>query len=263
MHVSSQGRGKDLLLVHGLGSHSHSWRLIAPALERERHLLMVDLPGHGRTPAEEDSGTFTGQARSLAGFLRAEGMEGVDMVGTSLGGQLVLEMARRGLAGSVVALSPGGFWMGWERLYMESSMLLSSRLLRTLGPSLPLFCANLAGRSTLLAQLSAHPWELPADLVAEELESYACTPVLEPLTVNLAHRPMQEGPAAPGTGRLAIGWGRRDGLCLPQQAVRAAAAFPGARLAWFEDCGHFPAWDRPAETARLILETVGPTPQVV
>jgi pimeloyl-ACP methyl ester carboxylesterase len=146
---------------------------------------------------------------------------------------------------------------------MESSMLLSTRLLRTLGPSLPLLCANPAGRRALLAQLSAHPWDLPADLVAEELESYARTAVLEPLTVNLAHGLMQEGPAAAGTVRMAIGWGRRDGLCLPQQADRAAAAFPGARLAWIEDCGHFPAWDRPAETARLILDTVGPTPEAV
>jgi len=32
------------------------------------------------------------------------------MVGSSLGARLVLEMARRGRAGSVIALDPGGFW---------------------------------------------------------------------------------------------------------------------------------------------------------
>jgi pimeloyl-ACP methyl ester carboxylesterase len=256
MHVSSAGRGKDLLLVHGLASHSHTWRLVAPLLEKERRIILIDLPGHGRSPAEEDSATFEGQARSLAAFLKEEGLEGVDMAGSSLGGQLVLEMARRGLAGSVVALSPGGFWMGWERTYMESSLILSSRMLRTLGPAIPALCANPATRSALLAQLSARPWSLPAELVEEELKSYARSPILEPLTANLAAGPVQQDPAAPGTGPMTIAWGRRDGLCLPQQAERAAAAFPEARLAWIENCGHFPLWDQPGEAAKLILETV-------
>ena len=44
-------------------------------------------------------------------------------------------------------------------------------------------------------------------------------------------------------------------LLLPRQAARAQAAFPPARLHWFEQCGHYPHWDQPAETARLILET--------
>ncbi len=255
MHVCSAGEGKALLLVHGLGSHSHTWRRVVPSLARDRRLIMVDLPGHGRTPAEEDSATFTGLARSLADFLRAEGLEGVDMAGYSLGAQLVLEMARRGLAGSVVALSPGGFWMGWERFYAEASLLLSSRLLRTLRPTVPVLAANPAMRSALLAQLAVHPWTLPAELVAEELESYARTETFEALAVNLAHGPQQQGPAAPNAGRVTIGWGRQDRLCLPQQAERAVVAFPGARLVWFDDCGHFPHWEQPEETVRQILET--------
>lgn len=39
------------------------------------------------------------------------------MVGRSLGARLVLEMARRGRAGSVIVLDPGGFWQGWERTF--------------------------------------------------------------------------------------------------------------------------------------------------
>ena len=28
-------------------------------------------------------------------------------------------------------------------------------------------------------------------------------------------------------------------------------------LHWLRDCGHFPMWDQPAETVRIILETTG------
>jgi pimeloyl-ACP methyl ester carboxylesterase len=46
-------------------------------------------------------------------------------------------------------------------------------------------------------------------------------------------------------------------VCLPRQAERALARFPDAKLHWFEDCGHFPMWDKPAETVQVILNSTG------
>jgi pimeloyl-ACP methyl ester carboxylesterase len=74
---------------------------------------------------------------------------------------------------------------------------------------------------------------------------------------DLARGPEQRGPAAPSSGRVTLGWGRQDRLCLPRQAARAQAAFPSARLHWFDDCGHLPAWDQPEATTRLILANTG------
>ena len=96
MHYTRSGRGKPLLLVHGLGATSGSWDTIAPALSQDREVIAIDLPGHGQTPEEADSGTFDGLARSLDEWLGAENLTGIDMVGSSLGARLVLEMARRG-----------------------------------------------------------------------------------------------------------------------------------------------------------------------
>ena len=73
---------------------------------------------------------------------------------------------------------------------------------------------------------------------------------------ELARGPLQQGSALT-PGRVTIGWGRHDRLLLPRQAARAQAAFPSARMHWFERSGHFPHWDQPAETARVILETNG------
>ena len=36
--------------------------------------------------------------------------------------------------------------------------------------------------------------------------------------------------------------------------ARAQAAFPHATLHWFDRCGHFPHWDQPRETVRLVLD---------
>ncbi|WP_300975359.1 alpha/beta fold hydrolase [Sphingomonas sp. LHG3406-1] len=256
MHVVDHGRGKPLLLVHGLGSSGHAWEPVLAPLAAARRVMVIDLPGHGRSPAEKDSGTFAGLVRSVAEWLAAERMTGVDMVGSSMGARLVLELARKGLAGNVVALDPGGFWEGWERQLVVASLTASRALVKGLKPALPALAGNAVGRSALLAQLSARPWALDGAFVAAELKALAETPTVPSLIKDLGYGPGQQGVADTGR-RLAIGWGCHDRLCLPVQAKRAVKRFPSARLHWFEHSGHFPLWDEPRETVRLVAEVCG------
>ena len=253
INVVRQGRGRPLLLVHGLGGSWRSWSPILAALAGHREVVAIDLPGHGGSPAEADSGTFAGLAASLERFILNEGMENVAAVGSSMGARLVLEMARRGRVGPVIALDPGGFWRGWERAFFGATIGGSIKLVRALAPALPAICRSAAGRTALLAQLSAKPWALSPDLVAGELQSFASTRTFDALVHDLSKAPEQTGPAALSSGPVTIGWGRQDHLCLPGQAKRALGAFPGAALHWFEHSGHFPLWDQPEETVRLIL----------
>ena len=254
MNYVRTGRGKPLLLVHGLGSSWRAWSAIIPRLEGERELIAIDLPGHGKTPAEADSDTFAGLVRSFETWLCDQGLAGTDMAGSSMGGRLVLEMARRGRSGAAVALDPGGFWAGWERGYVSATLHGSVLALRGLRKVLPALSHNAVARTALLAQLSARPWALDGDLVADELASFADTRTFDALLKNLAYGPVQHGPEAPQAGPVTIGWGRHDRLCFPVQARRALEAFPKARMVWFDHSGHFPMWDQPAETSAAILE---------
>jgi pimeloyl-ACP methyl ester carboxylesterase len=195
-------------------------------------------------------------AESLERWLKAEGLTSADLVGSSLGARLVLEMSRRGQSGAVVALDPGGFWEGWERHFIKSSLAASVVLLRSIRPVLPVMAHNPFARSMLLAQLCARPWELNGNLVEVELQSFADTPNFDALVDDLAYGPKQEGPAAPGSGSITIGWGRHDRLCFPAQAFRAQDAFPGSRVVWFERSGHFPMWEEPEETVRIIKQGI-------
>lgn len=256
MHHTRSGRGKPLLLIHGLGGSHRSWDTIMTALAKEREVIALDLPGHGETPAEADSGTFNGLARSVEHWLVSENLEAIDMVGSSMGARLVLEMARRGRGGAVVALDPGGFWQGWERTFFRTTITASIAAVRAMQPALPAITGNVAGRSALMLQLSAKPWALDPSLVLNELRSFAGTSTFDLLVKDLATGPMQEGPAATDAP-VVIGWGRKDRLCLPKQAHRAMAAFPKSKMHWFEKSGHFPMWDQPMETIRVILGAMG------
>ena len=224
-----------------------------------RHeLIAVDLPGFGATPPLERPVTFEGLADSLQAFILEQGLEETATVGSSMGARLALELARRCVTGATVALDPGGFWSRLEKRLFAATIGASQLLLRSLQPSIPRLAASAAARTVLLGQLSAAPWRLPEALASRELRSLAQSPSFSETLSALIHAEPQGGMIG-GAARhpIAIGWGRRDRVTFARQALRAAEQFPDAKLHWFERCGHFPHWDAPAETVRLILTTVG------
>jgi pimeloyl-ACP methyl ester carboxylesterase len=255
MNYIRRGAGKPLLLLHGIGGSWRSWQTIIEDLAAEREVIAVDLPGFGNTPPLAGPVTIGTLADAVTAFLHGQNLIGIDAVGSSMGARLVLELARRGgVLGAVVSLDPGGFWQGWEIPVFYHSVAVSTKLVRALQPAMPFLTGNAATRTALFAQFSAHPWRLPAHVALDEMRSFAHAPSFNELLHNLAYGEVQRGaPAGSIKAPLVIGWGQQDRVCIPRQAPRALEKFPDARLYWFENCGHFPQWDQPAETVRLVL----------
>ena len=256
MNYIRRGAGKPLLLVHGIGGSWRSWQTILDDLATEREVIAVDLPGHGDTPALKGETTMATLADAVTEFLDENDLTGVDVVGSSMGARLVLELARRGGAvGGVVSLDPGGFWQGWQIPVFYHSINLSIKLVRALQPVMPQLTQNVVARSLLFAQFSARPWRIPPKVALDEMRSFAASPVFDELLYNLAYGEEQKGaPKNSIVNPLIIGWGRRDRVCLPSQARLALEKFPDAQIHWFDRCGHFPQWDKSQETVRLILD---------
>ena len=183
----TEGSGSKLLLIHGLGGSGGTWSPIIPLIAGQREVLTIDLPGHGNTAARADSGTFVGLANHLQEYIEENGLTAVDVAGFSLGGRLVLEMARRGCVRNVVALNPGGFWRGWERTYFKWTLTASQKLLHALKGQMGALSGSSIARTALLAQLSARPWALDETMVEKELVSFAVTPTVVPLILSLIH----------------------------------------------------------------------------
>lgn len=251
-----EGAGRPLVLVHGLGSNLANWSPVLADLRREREVIAVDLPGFGESSPLDGDVTIATLTDSVEQFLVEQKLQDADVVGSSMGARMVLEMARRGHGGNVVALDPGGFWTDAQVKVFGATVAASIALVRGIQPALPALTSTAAGRTALLLQFSAAPWKLDQDVVLTELRSFKQAQSIWPAFEALVKGPKQDGMAA-GTakGRIVIGWGRNDRVTLPSQAERAESLFPDAQLHWFDRCGHFPHWDRPAETMRLILDS--------
>ena len=254
MHHIRLGKGKPLLLIHGIGGSWRSWNSVLDGLSARREVIALDLPGHGQTPALEGENSIYTLADAVAAWLKENNLVGVDCVGSSMGARLVLELARRGVLGAVVSLAPGGFWEGWQVPFFYYSVAGSVRLVRLLQPVMAAITGSAVGRTLLLAQFSAKPWKVPAQVALDEMRTFATTSNFDELLQQLAYGKKQEGaPRGSLQAPLVIGWGRQDRVLFPSQAPRAVAAFPDAVMYWFDKCGHFPQWDQPEETVQLIL----------
>jgi pimeloyl-ACP methyl ester carboxylesterase len=246
-------------MLHGLGGSRRSFDTITGVLAGQRELVIPDLPGFGETPPLTGEPTIPALADAVVSFLDEQGLRGADVVGSSMGARLALELARRGEIGATVALDPGGFWTEGQRRAFHASIAASVRLVRLLQPAMPALTGSPVGRTLLCAQLSARPWALPADVLLAEMRSFAAARSFDSVLRGLVHGPAQQGIDLAGElpPPITIGWGRRDLVTLPSQSERALALFPSAKLHWFERCGHFPHWDAPQETVDLILASTG------
>ncbi|NEU09443.1 alpha/beta fold hydrolase [Flavihumibacter sp. R14] len=255
MNHKRTGKGKPLLLIHGLGGSWRSWDPVMAALASQRDVIAVDLPGFGDTPPLAGPVTIGTLADALTSFLKEQDLLGIDAVGSSMGGRLVLELARRGgIVGAVVSLDPGGFWEGWERHVLFGSLSISIIIVRALQDRMAELTRSRLGRQVLFAQLSAHPERISPDLALNEMRSCAVSPSFDELLYAIVYGEEQQGsPKGTILKPLVIGWGLSDHVCFPGQAQRAMDLFGDAQLHWFKDCGHFPQWDSPQETVRLIL----------
>ena len=258
LHHVRRGSGSPLLLVHGLGAGWRSWAPVLDELAEHREVIAVDLPGFGETPPLTGEVSIATLTDSVAEFVREQGLDGVATAGQSMGGRIVLELARRGIGGDTVSLDPGGYWSDREILFFSATLRPSIALVRALRGALPTLLGSPAGRTLLLAQLSARPWALDPETVLPDVRGLADAPSTDAAMDALTKGPKQQGaPAGTAPGRVTIGWGRRDLVTLPSQAARAAELYPDAVLHWFDGCGHFPQWDAPRDAARLVLDGTG------
>ena len=111
-HVQEMGAGDTVLLLHGAGGSTHSFRNVMPLLAEHFHVIALDLPGQGFTQlgARHRSGLMD-TADDIAALCAQEGWHPVAIVGHSAGGALALRLSNmmlspRGQIPRVIGINP-------------------------------------------------------------------------------------------------------------------------------------------------------------
>lgn len=105
-----EGRGSDVLLIHGLASSSHIWDLVAPRLAPALNVVAYDQRGHGRSGKPTSGYGFERLTADARAVIRAGHLRRPLVVGHSWGANVALELAvHRPSSVSGVVLIDGGF----------------------------------------------------------------------------------------------------------------------------------------------------------
>jgi pimeloyl-ACP methyl ester carboxylesterase len=248
---------EPLILLHGLGSFRHAWKPVVPLLAGEFEVVPLDLPGFGDAPVLDGGVEPTPQAlaRFVAGVLDERGWDTAHVAGNSLGGWVALELAKLGRTRSVCAVSPAGFWDGWERTWMAATLRVTRAAAAAGASQAEAVYGRAWARRLVYAQMTAHGERMPAGEAVAASRNLASSPGWGATLRAMTPRSFSGAEAVPPP--VTVAWGERDRLLLrTPQAARARAALPHARHIVLAGCGHVPMWDDPEQVAQAIRTSV-------
>ena len=258
-HVQVMGAGPTLLLLHGTGAATHSWRGLMPLLARHFTVVAPDLPGHGFTdsvPAHRLS--LPGMARAVQSLLWALDRTPALAVGHSAGAAILARMCLDGAAAPRGLVSLNGAFLPFGGAAGQVFSPLARFLVGV--PLLPDLFARRARDPKVVEQLLRNTG---SSLDAEGVELYRRV-VRRPGHAAAALGMMAHWDLAPlvrDLGRLEpkllLVAGGNDAAISPAQAAEVQALVPGAALAALPGLGHLAHEERPQDVAGLVLDFAG------
>lgn len=254
------GSGEPIILIHGIGSSRRVWDRTREPLEQRFDVIAVDLPGFGDQPWF--SGPAPGTMSSLATALEAEldrlGLERPHLVGSSMGGWIALELARRGRARGVVAISPVG-GASADEARASSRLLRATRIAARLSaPAGGRIFKLRPIRWIGLRAMTSDPGRVsPEDAATASRYMARCTGFPKLVDDAAGGGDLFERNREPFAAiqcPVLIAWGTKDRVLSPRGGPRLAEAIPGAELHVLPGLGHLPMLDHPGLTSELIME---------
>jgi pimeloyl-ACP methyl ester carboxylesterase len=252
---------EPLVLLHGLTMSAAAWHRVVPLLAGEFAVFTPTALGHcGGRPATSRPVRIADLVDDAERTLDELGLEAAHLAGNSMGGWVALELARRGRALSVCALSPAGTWDLASAEHRRTRAVLGrtqtdtrrSRRLLPLALHLP------AVRAFALRATAARGAGVSrADLLDMVRDLLACE-IAEDVLNTDESLPLLDPAPCP----ITIAWSGEDRLLTPgANGVLARRLVPGARFITLSGLGHVPMLDDPQLVAETIrVATAAPVP---
>lgn len=250
IHYERRGSGPLLLLLHGIGSNSRSFRHQMAELSDSWTVVAWDAPGYGRSDDPVGPFTLADLADRAVGLLDELEVEQAHVLGVSMGGviaQLVYHRHPTRVRSLILAdTNPGGGGLPEP----ERSNRVRQRLdaLDKLGPR---------GMAEARAPVLVRP-DAPPDLVAEVTEIMA---EVRPAGYRAAAIALGRTDLTSLIGAIAVPTlvihGAQDRVVPLETGRMLASSIPGARLVVIPNAGHVSNQEQPATFNAAVRSFLG------
>ncbi len=253
------GTGPPLLLVHGIGDSSDTWRPVLDQLALDHRVVLPDLLGHGRSEKPRADYSVAAYANGMRDLLAVLGIDRVTVVGHSLGGGVAAQFAYQypERCDRLVLVSSGGIGRSVSPLLRMATVPGAELLMPLFG--LPPVRAGSHALGRLAAMLGRGLGRDTEEIIAvvDALpNTTARQAILRTLRSSVDWRGqvitmVDRAYLVEGVPTLVV-WGAEDAIIPVSHARVAHAVLPGSRLEIFEDAGHFPHHTHPDRFVEVV-----------
>ncbi|MFD2113165.1 alpha/beta fold hydrolase BchO [Thiorhodococcus fuscus] len=254
-HVQRMGQGPVLLMLHGTGASTHSWRDFAPELAEHFTLIAPDMPGHGFTDSPVyDRMSLPGMAGFVGELVRELGVTPDLVLGHSAGAAILIQACLDGWIAPRAIISLNGALLPWRGVPG-----------RIFSPAAKLFARN---------ALASHyfSWRAKDRRMIQRLVDSTGSK-LDPLGVDFYQRLIRSPAHVRSSLSMMANWnlglmeqglprletslflvvGEEDSTVSPREARRVRQHFqPAAEIVALPGLGHLAHEERPREVADTV-----------
>lgn len=240
-----------MLLLHGVTNSSAIWDEVVPLLRDDFDLIVPTARGHRGGLPVDGKATVVQLVDDVEALLDQRTLHQVHIAGNSLGGWVALELARRGRALSVCALSPAGFWTAGDsdESHATNTIRKARTLARLARPITHIAMRSRRLRTHFLRDVATNGERLKpaaAQTIVDDLIECSAAPDL--LGTREQLRGFETLPCP-----ITVAWSAEDRIFPPDvNGTTARALIPGATYIELPAVGHIPMIDDPALVAEVI-----------
>lgn len=250
IHVEEAGSGIPLVCLHTAGADSRQFRhlMCDEVITAHYRIVAFDMPWHGKSyppvgwQMQEYRLTTERYVETIRAFCRALGLERPVVMGCSIGGRIVLQLAHAHGAEfrALIGLEAADFQQPWydtswlHRPDVHGGEVCAALVSGLVAPQSPSQYRN----ETLWQYMQGGPGVFRGDLYFYRVDA------------DLRGR--LDG-IDTGVCPLYLLTGEYDFSCTPEDTLRTAEAIEGAKVTIMRELGHFPMSENPARFREYLL----------
>jgi len=246
LRYEKKGSTKTIILLHGLGASAERWSELCPLLQKYE-VIVPDLIGFGYSDKPLIEYTIDFFIKFLEEFFKKLNVHNPIIIGSSFGGQLVLEysLRNRDFFEKIILVSPAG-------TIERPTYVLSQYIFSGLYPTIE----NVASAFQMMANNPNYKVDdrTIKDYVNRMRLPNAKYALISTLLAMRRDQTLQKRLVEITTPTLVI-WGRED-TTIPVENIEYFKQMPVVETHIMEECGHTPYVEKPLEFYEIISKFI-------